>query len=149
MTAWLKTQHTSLPTSGVKPLLKPTLKASKHTYLSWQTGNLLGTCLNQDLHMTYAFARWSWRCLGILGFSACIATSWLQCWGVVELAVVSLLLKELGVVMFAVKSAFQSCIIGGADCATTMDTLEAVFMIWQTLHTCLHHSQPHWLHNCT
>jgi hypothetical protein len=78
--------------------------------------------------------------LGILGFSACIATSWLQCWGVVELAVVSLLLKELGVVMFAVKSAFQSCIIGGADCATTMDTLEAVFMIWQTLHTCLHHN---------
>jgi hypothetical protein len=30
-----------------------------------------------------------------------------------------------------------------------MDTLEAVFMIWQTLHTCLHYRQPHWLHNCT
>jgi hypothetical protein len=74
--------------------------------------------------------------LGILEIHACITTSWLQCWGIVELAVISSLLEELRIVMFAVKSPFKGCIIGGADCATTMDTFEAVLMIWETFHTC-------------
>jgi hypothetical protein len=71
-----------------------------------------------------------------------IGSSWLQCWDIVELAVISSLLEELRIVMFAVKSPFKGCIIGGADCATTMDTFEAVLMIWETFHTCLWHRQP-------
>jgi hypothetical protein len=44
--------------------------------------------------------------------------------------------------MFVVKSPFQGCIIGGANCATTLDAFEAVLMMWETFHTCLWHRQP-------